>query len=188
MHALWSAPTRAALNPEIPPPLAPAATLTPTAMATRTRDLPQASSLPKVRKLVAAIAAGHDRSLTEAGAAAGLTPRHAGYYGLAATITLRLAARDGERLVLTPLGAELLATREDSLEERAVLRRAIAESESVTSIAPDLVDADGPMMEALTRRLVAAGLSEATARRRASTLLSWRRYVLDPQASLGLPR
>jgi hypothetical protein len=148
-----------------------------------TRDLPQASALPKVRALVAAIRDGHDRDLRQAGEAAGLSARHAQYYGLAATITLGLA-RAGERLEVTPLGSELLATMRGSLEERAVLRRAIADSPSVTSIAPDLVDDDGPTLEALTHRLIHAGLSPQTARRRASTLLSWRRYVLDPQASL----
>ncbi|MCZ7682329.1 MAG: hypothetical protein M5U28_27470 [Sandaracinaceae bacterium] len=157
-------------------------------MATKTRDLPQASSLPKVRALLAAIAAGHDGSLVDAGTAAGLSPRHAQYYGLAATITLGLAAHEGDHLVVTPLGRDLLATREESLEERAALRRAIAESPSVASIAHDLVEPDGPTLEALTHRLVHAGLSEATARRRASTLLAWRRYVLERQATLGLPR
>lgn len=152
-----------------------------------TRDLPQASALPKVRALVAAIAAGHDASLRAAGAAAGLSARHASYYGLAATITLGLASVS-ERLELTALGHELLATPAGSLEERAVLRRAIADSPSVTSIAPDLVEEDGPSIEALTHRMVHAGLSPQTARRRASTLLSWRRYVLDPQVTLRLGR
>ena len=149
-----------------------------------TRDLPQASALPKVRALVAAIRDGNDRDLRQAGEAAGLSARHASYYGLAATITLGLAST-GERLEVTPLGSELLRTPRGSLEERAVLRRAIADSPSVTSIAPDLIDDEGPTMEALTHRLIHAGLSPQTARRRASTLLSWRRYALDPQASLG---
>jgi hypothetical protein len=149
-----------------------------------TRDLPQASALPKVRALVAAIRDGNDRDLRQAGEAVGLSPRHARYYGLAATLTLGLAST-GEHLELTAIGRELLATPPGSLDERAVLRRAIDESTSVTSIAPDLVDDDGPTIEALTHRLIHAGLSPQTARRRASTLLSWRRYVLDPQASLG---
>lgn len=150
-----------------------------------TRDLPQASALPKVRALVAAIAAGHDGSLREAGEAAALSPRHAQYYGLAATVTLGLAS-SGARLELTPLGRDLLSTKPRSLEERAVFRRAIAESASVTSIAPDLIDEDGPSMEALTHRMIHAGLSPQTARRRASALLSWRRYVLSSQATIEL--
>lgn len=151
-----------------------------------TRDLPQASSLAKVRELLAAIAAGHDRSLRDAGMSAGLSPRHADYYGIAATVTLGLAAMQRDRVALTPLGRELLATRPRTQAERQVLRRAIAESTSVTSIAPDLVDPEGPTMEALTQRLIHAGLSPATARRRASTLLSWRRYVLERQTVLEL--
>jgi hypothetical protein len=156
-------------------------------MTASTRDLPQASAVPKVRELVAAIASGQDGSLREAGLAVGLSPRHAQYYGLAATLTLGLAATS-ERgsLVVTPLGRELLATRAQSLDERAILRRAIADSPSVISIAPDLVDERGPTSEALTHRLIHAGLSAQTARRRASTLLSWRRYVLDGQATLPL--
>lgn len=152
-----------------------------------TRDLPQASSLPKVRALVAAVAAGQSGSLREAGVAAGLSERHAGYYGLAATLTLALVESHGERLRVTPLGAELLATDEGGLEERGVFGRAISESQSVTSIAPDLIDAQGPSAEALTQRLVVSGLSPATARRRASTLLTWRKYVLERQARLALP-
>ncbi len=133
-----------------------------------------------------AVSLGHDRSVRDAGLAADLTPRHAGYYGLAATVTLGLATRGESGIALTPLGRELVATPAGSLAERAVLRHAIAESESVASIAPDLLDEEGPSVEALTQRLVHAGLSANTARRRASTLLSWRRYVLDPQAALEL--
>jgi hypothetical protein len=155
-------------------------------MTTATRDLPQASSLSNVRELVGAIAAGHDRDLRDAGMAVGLSERHAAYYGLSATITLGLAAREGLRFRVTPLGAELLATRPGSLTERSALRRAIADSPSVTSIAPDLIDVDGPTIEALTERMIHAGLSRKTARRRASTLLSWRRYVLDRQGTLDL--
>ena len=152
-----------------------------------TRDLPQASSLPKVRAIVAAVAAGRNTSLREAGVAAGLSDRHASYYGLAATVTLGLVQSHEGRLRVTPLGAELLETPDGGLEERGVLRRAISESQSVTSIAPDLIEPDGPSAEALTQRLIVSGLSAATARRRASTLLTWRRYVLERQARLALP-
>lgn len=151
-----------------------------------TRDLPQASSLPKLRAFVAAVAAGHDASVREAGVASGLSARHAHYYGVAASVTLALIEEAHGRLRLTPIGAELLATAEGSLDERAVLLRAIADSPSVTSIAPDLLDERGPSREALTQRLLHAGLSAATARRRASTLLSWRKYVLERQAALEL--
>lgn len=155
--------------------------------ADSTRDLPQASSLAKVRDLVAAVAAGHDGSVREAGLASGLSERHAHYYGIVATLTLALVETSAGRLRPTAIGLELLATPEGSFEERAVLRRAIAESPSVTSIAPDLLDATGPEPEALTQRLVHAGLSLATARRRASTLLAWRRYVFERQARLPMP-
>lgn len=155
-------------------------------MSARTRDLPQASALPKVRRWLEAVSRGHDRSVRVAGEAAGLSARHAHYYGVAATVTLRLATIEATGIALTALGRELLATPERSLDERAVLRRAIAESESVASIAPDLLDDEGPTLRALTLRLVHAGLSEKTARRRASTLLSGRRYVFDPQAALTL--
>jgi hypothetical protein len=150
-----------------------------------TRDLPQASSLAKVRELVAAIASGHGSSLREAGAAVGLSPRHAQYYALAAIITLELVSR-GERLAPTPLGEALLRTRPGSQEERAIFRSAIEKSVAITSIAPDLLDEDGPSAEALTQRLVHADLSPATAERRASTLLSWRRYALERQTDLPL--
>ena len=149
-----------------------------------------------MRALLAAIAAGHDRDLRAAGEAIGLSPRHAHYYGLAATDTLGLATRasatqalgtEGARLELTALGRALLATRERSQDERTVWRQAILDSVSVTSIAPDLLDQDGPTAVALTQRMIHAGLSPATARRRASTLLSWRRYALSRQTALPLP-
>jgi hypothetical protein len=154
-------------------------------MADSTRDLPQASSLLKVRRVVAAVARGR-RSLRDAGVATGLSVRHADYYGLAATVTLGLVVEIAGRAQVTAIGTELLATREGSFEERAVLRRAILDSTSVTSIAPDLLDASGPEREALTHRLITAGLSPATAARRASTLATWRRYVLDRQGRLAL--
>jgi hypothetical protein len=152
-----------------------------------TRDLPQASSLPKVRAFVRAVAAGKNASLRTAGVAAGLSARHADYYGLAATVTLGLAETHDGRLRVTALGSELLATPEGGYEERGVFRRAISESQSVTSIAPDLIEPEGPSVEALTKRLVVSGLSPATARRRASTLLAWRKYVLARQARLPIP-
>ena len=152
-----------------------------------TRDLPTASSLPRLRDFVAAVAAGHDASMRVAGLAAGLSERHAAYYGLAASDTLRLVVRAGDgRLALTPLARELLATPRESHAERAVFRRAIADSPSITSIAPDLLDAEGPTAEALTHRLVHASLAANTAKRRASALLSWRRYALEPQGALPL--
>jgi hypothetical protein len=153
--------------------------------AMSTRDLPQASSLAKVRELVAAIDAGHD-TVRAAGDAVGVSKRHADYYALAATTTLRLAERDGARLRVTTLGKTLLATSPRSQEEREIWRRAIEGSESIASIAHDLLDHPGPTREALTHRMIHAGLSPATAARRASTLLAWRRYALDPQASLEL--
>lgn len=154
---------------------------------TTTRDLPQASSLAKVRALVEAVAAGHDASLRAAGEASGLSPRHAAYYGAAASVTLGLVTTTEGGLVVTALGRALIETPAQSLAERDLFAHAIGDSTSITSIAPDLLDDDGPSREALTHRLFHAGLSAATAKRRASALLSWRRYVLAPQASLDLP-
>lgn len=155
-------------------------------MVDSTRDLPQASSLLKVRRVVAAVARGR-RSVRDAGVATGLSVRHADYYGLAATVTLGLVIEIDGHARLTVMGTELLATREGSFEERTVLGRAIRDSASVTSIAPDLLDEPGPEREALTHRLITTGLSPATAGRRASTLLTWRRYVLERQERLALP-
>jgi hypothetical protein len=152
---------------------------------TRTRDLPTASSLDKAREVVTAVADGHDASLLEAGRAAGLSDRHAGYYGLAVTDTLGLVAVGAERLRVTKLGRELLSTVPGSDVERRVWAKAIAESVSVTSVAPDLLDDRGPTLVALTQRIVHAGLSASTARRRASALLSWRRVALAQPERTG---
>lgn len=152
-----------------------------------TADLPQANSLAKVRRLLAVVASGKAAYGATAGAAIGLSPRHSAYYAAAATVTLRLLEANEGRLTPTPRGEALLATRVGSFEERSIFAAALNESESVTSIAPDLLEAEGPSREALTARLVTAGLSPATAARRASTLLSWRRYVLDRQATLEVP-
>lgn len=157
-------------------------------MSAGTRDLPQANSLARVRELVAAVADGRDESLVEAGEAVGLSPRHARYYGGAASVTLPFLVVERDRVGVTPLGRDLLATAPRSHAERMIFRRAIVESPSVVSIAHDLLDPEGPTAQALTQRLIHAGLSPATAARRASTLLSWRRYVLERQMSLELAR
>lgn len=132
------------------------------------------------------VGSGRATSVGAAGAAIGLSPRHAAYYGAAATATLRLLVATGAGLALSQIGSVLATTGPGSFEERSVLARALRESESITSIAPDLIDKDGPSREALMRRLATTGLSDATAARRASTLMSWRKYVLERQATLVL--
>ena len=61
----------------------------------------------------------------------------------------------------------------------------IDDSVTLGSLIPDLTKEPPPSLENVAERIVSAtGLSKATAERRASTLLSWRKRLRSPQLSL----
>jgi hypothetical protein len=144
-------------------------------------SVPQADSLPKVRELVHAVAARSQTSIRDAGLAAGLSTRHAGYYGRAAEILGLLEPANG-RFRLTELGRKLLAAKAHSENERVILRDAIKGSTVISAVAPSLLDPTVPDRQALTEQIQhATQLAYTTAHRRAGSLLVWRAYILDPR-------
>lgn len=152
----------------------------------RSTPVPQADSLPKIRRLVDRLGAGG--SLAEAGAAAGVVGRQVGYY-LTAAIALGLVVREAGDITVTPLAQALRATVERSDDEARVWRRAMRESAIVSDIAPTLLARSGPSKATLTSRIATMyEHRESTAGRRADTLLGWRSYVLEHESQLPLAK
>ncbi len=149
------------------------------------RDIPQADSLDRVREVVRAVADGASDG-EAVGRATGLSKRHVSYYLQAARVLGFLTLGTG-RFLLTDEGGRLLATTGRSVAEARVLRRAIEKSAVVKSLAPWLLDPSEPSLDKLQKAIRAVSkLAEATARRRARTLLAWRDRVLRP-STLRLP-
>ncbi|MCA9527976.1 MAG: hypothetical protein KC549_16930 [Myxococcales bacterium] len=160
----------------------------------QTLDIPQANDLDSVRAVVRAVAEDH-ASLVAVADFTGFSKRHA-RYRLHAARVLGLVAltadasrpaapgldRPAEVYLPTALARRLLEAPLRSAAERGVYFDAINRSKALQAIAPDLLAASGPTVEALTDRLTElSDLSRATAERRAGTLLAWRRRVLDIQ-------
>lgn len=142
-------------------------------------EVPQADNLARIRLAVQAIAEG-ERATANIARALGVTERNVAYALQAARA---LGLLNGQRL--TALGEQLIATVVGSEGERACLRRAISESPVVVAVAPALLGAEAPSSSALAAAIAkAGGLGQATAERRAQTLLSWREQVLDGQGLL----
>ena len=146
-------------------------------------DIPQGDSLDRVRDVVAAVRDGaHDVKLLHV--VTGLSLRHAGYY-LNTARTLQLVEGKGESLAPSALGVRLLATTPGSKAEQRLLERAIRQSPVVARLAPTLLDERPPSLAQLAGRIRAsARLADATARRRAHTLLGWRRRLKQSQLSI----
>ena len=145
--------------------------------------VPQADDLDKVRAVVDAVAAGA-RDSAEIASRTGFSTRHVEYRVRAAAL-LGLVRQGSVGMEVSPAGAALLRTRITSERERLLLLRAIDDSATLKSLAPDLNDEPPPSLEVLAERIeVATGLARSTAQRRASTLLTWRRRLRSPQLSL----
>jgi hypothetical protein len=143
----------------------------------RTLDVPQANDLHTVRAIVHAVFRGalNREALVEF---TGFSTRHTGYRMHAARV-LEFIQLNGDDAHLTTLGEQLLESRVGSTDERAVFHKAVTRCAVVQVLAPDLLAAYGPTVEALTERISEqAGLKASTARRRASCLLSWRFQAL----------
>ena len=140
-------------------------------------DVPQANSLPKVRRVVEAVARPSKATKARIAKAASLEPRHVDYY-LRAARTLGLLRKEGDRLLVTDRGRQLLGTRPGSELERDALRDAITESEIGRELVPQLLAPSGPSRAQVIKAIQRAGAAESVARRRASTLLAWRKYLV----------
>ena len=140
------------------------------------RDIPQANSLEQIRKIVEAIFHGYiEAQLIER--ETGLQNRDISY-SIHAGRTLNLLTGDGNKIKITALGAELVASARKSLKEHEVFRQAINNSPIIGTIFPRILDSTSLTKDDVTRRIMQfSSLNENTARRRASTIISWRRQL-----------
>src|SRR5258706_11141625 len=146
---------------------------------TTSSEVPQADRLDFVRRLVAAIHTGAT-SIGTAAVRARLAPRYANYAAQAARqLGLLESGADG-RLMVSTDGARLLATPEGSSEERRLLSDAFTKSSTLSKLS-EVVLGELPPSRAVLSDMIADGwgLSTSTALRRATTLLSWRAYLLQ---------
>ncbi len=143
------------------------------------KAVPQANSLAKLRRLVELVAAGVTAS-PELQQGIALSPRHLGYYLLAAQ-TLDWVATGTESvrrvtdLIVTTRGRRLLATTQDSLAEAVAVANAIEDSAGIRGAVGSYLTEYGIGVDDLAGRIARrAGLSPATAHRRAGCLVAWR--------------
>lgn len=140
-------------------------------------DIPQAR-LHMVRALLDAIAAGAHTQATII-EATDASRRHV-QYRLQAARVLGLVVFDGATVHLSSAGAELLKTRPGTTQAAAHWTSVIAGCAVLERLAPNLLADDGPDAESIYVNISAASdLSEATARRRARDIYSWRLHILS---------
>jgi hypothetical protein len=141
-------------------------------------DVPQAPNLARIRCIVTAIADG-TTSGEQIAEETDISVRHVGY-AVRAAQTLGLLDRAPAP---TAAGQQLLATEQESDEERAVFCRCIEESAILRAIAPKLLAPKPPTKRVLAARIERlSGLSKATAEHRASDLLAWREQLLGEES------
>ncbi len=86
---------------------------------------------------------------------------------------------------VTPSGTSLVQSGRGTVTELELVHAAIAQSRVVREVVPELVqELASPTLQSIATRLARHGLSADTARRRASTLLAWRKRVLGGQLVL----
>jgi len=146
-------------------------------------EIPQADNLDNMRSVVEAVAQGMTAT-SDIADHTKISSRHVGY-AVHAVKSLGWITH-AETPSVTESGKALLATKAGSVEERDSFKQAIGSSEAIKVLAPDLLGDKPPSQEELTKRIRAAvpDMSEATADRRAQTLLSWRNQALDEQLPL----
>ncbi len=139
-------------------------------------EVPQAPNLARVRCVVTAIADGA-ATIEQIAEDTDISARHVGY---SVRCAQTLGLLDPERKP-TELGRSLLATDQESKEERDVLRKSVETSAILQAIAPTLLSATPPTKKVLGAHIEKlSGLSSATAAHRASDLLAWREQILEP--------
>lgn len=150
----------------------------------RPEEIPQDATPRGIRGVVEAIRAG---ALTqdEVGRRASLSRRHVNYH-LRAAQALDLLERTGRWYRITSRGDDWLGTVPESAGDRAAFGQALAASALVRRLVPTLLDDEPPSEDHVLKqilRLSQPALAAETARRRAQTLLRWRRYVRadDPE-------
>jgi hypothetical protein len=136
-------------------------------------DIPQADSLPTIRRVVEAIDQGGDTN-NKVAEMTGYSDRHVRYRMQAARI-LGFVSANRE---LTKEGERLIQTMKGSAEERTMLRCAIEKSAVVRIVVPQLLSGDSVDKDKVAKAIAGlTGLSQATAARRAQVLKSWARQL-----------
>ena len=142
------------------------------------KDVPQADSLSLVRDVLDALAGG-DSTPGDVAVTTRFSYRHV-HYRLHAGRVLGLIKFARNLATLTPRGIKLSRTLRGTREESAAFEAAISDSLVLTELAPGLLSARSPDVKRLALRLEQkTGLSAATARRRARSLIAWRRFLLQ---------
>lgn len=137
--------------------------------------MPQADSLPMIRRVAEAV--NDDKQGVPAiSKRTGFSERHVRYRLQAARI-LGLLAVD---LSITPRGRRLIETAPGSADELEILRECVRASKVMTSLAPALLANEKLEVAAVSKRIQSlAGLSQATADRRAVVLRAWQRQLVE---------
>jgi hypothetical protein len=139
----------------------------------RSLDVPQADSLPLVRRVIEAVDSHGCRVATIA-CKTGFSERHVRYRLQAARI-LGLLSDD---LSLTANGHRLLGTSTGSIDEIEILRQCVRRNKILLILAPGLLSEESLNIARASNRIESlARLSTATAERRAVVLRAWHRQL-----------
>jgi hypothetical protein len=139
----------------------------------RSLDVPQADSLPLIRKAVEAVNDGNE-GVNAISRCTGFSERHVRYRLQAARILGILR----EDLSISPQGNRLLQSTPGSGQEMEIFRQCVRASKIMASLAPALLDNEQLEVTAVSKRIQAlSGLSAATADRRAVVLRAWHRQL-----------
>jgi hypothetical protein len=152
----------------------------------RTVDVPQANKLENVRQLAAAVRDGV-RDAAALLQMLDVDERHFAYYRQAAVILGVVTSSPEGRLALTERGRDLLATGEGSLEERACFLDAIRGARALKPFTSFFLGEELAPEEIAKRLQSFTDLSFSTAKRRAATLLQWRKYVTSRPSHVSGP-
>ncbi len=144
-------------------------------------DIPEATHLETVRVLVDGVRDGL-ATTTALGSLTGLSERHVKYYLHAARV-LGLVSLDGDKPKVTAAGSRLAGTSKSSREEAMELARAVLACPAIVQVAGDLISNGHSRLELGARIRTLSGLAEATAEKRAGTIIAWREYVQKWAAS-----
>jgi len=143
----------------------------------RSLDVLQADSLPRVRRVVEVVHADK-RDVPAISKDTGFSERHVRYRLQAARI-LGLLAED---LSIAAVGRKLIETAPGSGEELETFRGCVRGNAILTALAPALLAPEELDVAAVSKRIqVVAGLSPATADRRAVVLRAWHRQLVETE-------
>ena len=149
-------------------------------------DVPQADSLDKLRAVLEVVVADPRVSSQALERKTELSSRHVSYH-LAALRTLGLLVPSEDAQLVTPRAHALVRTRRGSRAEASTWQSIIESSEVIRALAPGLFSDRTFRKDAVARRIQReAGLSPTTAKRRATTLASWRTKLVEDQLPLEL--